>query len=384
MSNPEVSKILVVEHLDPLKLVPSGIDTIVNDFARFSDSFSFDYVGVTDDADMRLGEWRDVVVAGKLSRFLPVARFDRSIKRPALRIPHSLLFILGMLRYKNRIKASHCHAHRIETGWAVCFLLKGTFTQFIHNDSVGLLGGHSDSVWRKLGWIYKLIESSVLKRASGVAVFNKTDAPRLQAKRAEVEIAHTWYDPMIFFPAPERPSGPTVIAWVGRLDEQKDPQLAIAVGREIKASGLEWTLRIVGDGPARPSLEAAIALHELHDVVQLLGARPRADVADLLRRSHMFLMTSHYEGSPTVLVEALACGLPAVCTVGADPDLLLNEGVSGKRVGDRSPENLVEALRGVADYSISNCTSAVAHRSAAQTIPRLLKVGVDQKVFDGS
>lgn len=377
-------KILVVEHLDPSKLVPSGIDTIVHDFARFSDSYTFDYVGVTDDAGARLGEWQDVFVAGKLSRFLPVAYFDRSVKRRGLRIPHSLLFILGILRYRNRIKGFHFHTHRVETGWAVCFLLKGTLTQYIHNDSAGLLGDHSDSVWRRLGWIYKLLERCVLKRAAGVAVFNRTDAPRLQAIRPEVEIAHTWYDPMTFFPATERPAGPPVVTWVGRLDEQKDPELAIEVAREIKASGLDWTLRIVGEGPARPSLEAAIVQHELHDVVQLLGARSRHDVAMLLRQSHMFLMTSHYEGSPTVLVEALASGLPAVCTDGADPDLLLTEDISGKRVRERSPKKIVEALRGVADYTISNCASSVAHRSAEKTIPGLLKVGVVQEVIDGS
>lgn len=379
-----MTKILVIEHLDPQKLVPSGIDTIVHDFARYADFCDFDFVGVTDDPNVKLGEWRDIIVAGKPSKFLPVAHLDRSMKRRGLRLPHSLIFIAGVLRYKDAVKGAHFHAHRIETGWAISLFLKGTFTQYIHNDSSGLLGNHSDSIWRKLGWIYRGLESCVLKAAAGVAVFNKTDAPRLQGRRPEVEVAQTWYDPAIFFPSTERPKGPTMVAWVGRLDEQKDPQLAVEVGREIKALGLDWTLRMIGDGPARPSLEAAIAKHGLHDVVQLLGARQREEVADLLRRSHVFLMTSHYEGSPTVLVEALACGVPAVCTVGADPDLLLEEDVSGKRIEDRSPRNITKALQAVAAYTISDCVSTVAHRSAEKTIPRLLRVGVTQEMLDRS
>lgn len=373
-----MTRITVVEHLDPTRLVPSGIDTIVSDFSRFSPQYNFLYVGITNDPNIPLGVWREIEVSGRLSDFLPVACFDREHKKSGFRIPHSLRFILGVWRFRRLINDGHFHTHRVETGYVVSCILSGTFTQYIHNDSNGLLSAQSDSVWRRFGFIYKWLERRVLVRAAGVAVFNRTDAPRLQAIKADVTVARTWFDPATFYPRPIQ--GDIVrrkISWVGRLDHQKDPWLVLAVARVIRSRGLNWKISMVGDGPLRDELRVAIVREGLEDFVELLGSLQRSAVGDLLRSSSMFLMTSHYEGSPTVLVEALACGVPAVCTNGADPDLVLEEGVSGLRVDERSGEALLDALHEVANYSSMGCSGAVEDRSAQKSIPNLIRVGLN-------
>jgi predicted O-methyltransferase YrrM len=67
---------------------------------------------------------------------------------------------------------------------------------------------------------------------------------------------------------------------------------------------------MIGDGPLRDVLEAAVAERRLP--VEFLGTRPHAELPALLNRSAAFVLPSLYEGNPKALVEAMACGVPAI------------------------------------------------------------------------
>jgi glycosyltransferase involved in cell wall biosynthesis len=83
----------------------------------------------------------------------------------------------------------------------------------------------------------------------------------------------------------------------------------------------------------------------------------------------VFLMTSHagYEGFPRVLVEAMAAGLPAVVTDGADTGGLVRQGVSGF-VRGRDPAELADALRDVRTLDRAAVVDAVSALSAPQVV----------------
>jgi glycosyltransferase involved in cell wall biosynthesis len=99
--------------------------------------------------------------------------------------------------------------------------------------------------------------------------------------------------------------------------------LALARQRGIRIRGT-----IVGDGPARHSLEAlAGALGLLPDGVSFLGARD--DVPRLLSRADMLVLTSQHEGFPNVLLEAMAARLPVVTTPAGDAAQLVRDGATG-------------------------------------------------------
>lgn len=83
--------------------------------------------------------------------------------------------------------------------------------------------------------------------------------------------------------------------------------LAAALGR---VTDLDWTLTIVGDGPARADAVAAFA--PLAGRVAFVGARPEAEVAALLGDSDVFVWPAIDEAIGVVFLEAQACGLPVV------------------------------------------------------------------------
>lgn len=118
-----------------------------------------------------------------------------------------------------------------------------------------------------------------------------------------------------------------VVLAVGRLNEQKDyPNLihAIALLKERGVSGFQvW---IVGEGNLRSQLERLIQDLGLKQDIRLLGVRN--DVPELMAIADIFVLSSKFEGLPTVLIEAMACEKFIVATnCGGSAEILGNTGI---------------------------------------------------------
>lgn len=152
----------------------------------------------------------------------------------------------------------------------------------------------------------------------------------------------TLHDPLYLRPEPRMPrrDGKWRILWVGRLEEQKDPQLALAVMAAMQAPS---HLTMLGDGDMRTSLQQLISARGLDGRVSLAGYV--AGVPSYLADTDALLITSHYEGGPAVAVEALAQGVPVVST---DCSFLLHDIIAcaeaGRVVTSREPAALAVAL----------------------------------------
>jgi len=121
-----------------------------------------------------------------------------------------------------------------------------------------------------------------------------------------------------------------LIGWVGRLTEIKDPALLIrAAGRLTKdVSSLHFVM--LGDGDLRGPLESMVHERKLGPHFTFLGNRK--DVRALYTDLSLLVLTSRNEGTPLVLLEAMAAGVPVVASeVGGVPDLM------GERIGARGP-----------------------------------------------
>jgi glycosyltransferase involved in cell wall biosynthesis len=108
------------------------------------------------------------------------------------------------------------------------------------------------------------------------------------------------------------PGKPLNLLVVGRLEPQKDPQLAIAVAGALKASGQDIRLTILGGGPMKDVLQAQIERAGLARQVLLAGYA--TDPHSYYRAADLLLMTSRFEGVPAVIGEALTHGLSFVAT----------------------------------------------------------------------
>ena len=286
--------------------------------------------------------------------------------RTVRRIPDSAILTLGLLRHRREFVGALSQVHRVEIG-LVASLLRLPYVLLIHNDAASLSGANSDSIWRHLPRVYRCVEKWSVRHATAVGVFSRQASIRLQSIRPEVKRLRTWYDPTLFYlKSPANQSSRVEddalnIIWVGRLDRQKDPLLALDAVT-ILAETTSLHLDVFGDGPLRQEMAQRITTDGLP--VTLHGTVSPVKIADAMRNANVCLMTSFYEGSPTVLIESLACGTPVVATSESDTDYVLEDIAAGVRVAERDPRKLAEAVLAADELDPKGCAAAVRSRSA--------------------
>ena len=168
-------------------------------------------------------------------------------------------------------------------------------------------------------------------------IYNPVVTPKL-LESVKQPVDHPWF----------APGEPPVILGVGKLEKQKDfPNLirAFAQVRQVRPA----RLMILGWGPDRPELEALVQELNLEDDVVLAGyvENPYAYMA----KAAVFVLSSAWEGLPTVLIEAMAVGIPVVSTdCKSGPSEILDNGKYGELtpVGDNQvlAEAILRALSG--------------------------------------
>ena len=121
----------------------------------------------------------------------------------------------------------------------------------------------------------------------------------------------------IFHPSKEKKDD--YILYVGRLDYRK------GILDLIEASNsMNNKIVIVGEGPLRPYIEKFIKKNSIKNI-ELLGHISGENLVNLYQNASMFVFPSHYEGLPTVVLEAMSCGLPVVVSnIPAHMDLIKN------------------------------------------------------------
>lgn len=138
-----------------------------------------------------------------------------------------------------------------------------------------------------------------------------------------------------------------ILITVGRLHVSKGiPHIIEALGR-LPDGFADVRLIIVGahdrEADARPAIAASISRHRLQGRVHLVGPQTPDQLVDWYNAANVFCSATTREGSPNVLLEAMACGLPCVTTpVGGNPEVICSSDV-GQLVAPE-PAGLASAI----------------------------------------
>lgn len=151
------------------------------------------------------------------------------------------------------------------------------------------------------------------------------------------DIVPTGVDTKFFVPAWDRPPNQRLrVLFVGSLRPFKGPQLLVRAA--AKFPGVDFA--IIGDGLMANDLAAKVREARLSNV-NLLGTFKPLALREQYRQSDIFLFPSQWEGSPKVILEASACGLPVLARKDYKPATVI-DGESGYLAG--SDEELLERL----------------------------------------
>ncbi|MBN2536771.1 glycosyltransferase [candidate division WOR-3 bacterium] len=187
---------------------------------------------------------------------------------------------------------------------------------------VAVSGGAADELARSTGLARQDIE----------VIYNPVDIGRIEALAREPVTDTDWFEP----------GRPPVIVAAGRYACQKDFEGLVRAFAQVRGR-LEARLVILGDGPARPAIEKLTAGLGVAGDVLLAGFT--ANPYKYFGRAAVFALSSRFEGLPTVVIEALACGCPVVSTdCPHGPREILEDGRWGRLVPVGDPAALAAAI----------------------------------------
>ncbi len=184
-----------------------------------------------------------------------------------------------------------------------------------------------------------------------------------------------------FFVGKSAPSGGLVIGTVGRLQPQKNLGMFLEAARLVLEGAPEARFVIAGGGLLRAELEKRSSELGLADAVSFRGNVD--DVASMLASLSQFWLSSDWEGTPNVVLEAMAAGLPVVATPAGGTPELLDEGRTGWLVPFGDASALAgRALQLAAGAELATAAGAAAREEARRRFSIPVMVSETKKVYE--
>jgi glycosyltransferase involved in cell wall biosynthesis len=167
-----------------------------------------------------------------------------------------------------------------------------------------------------------------------------------------------------------------VIGFVGRLVEQKAPDILLTAFAIAAKAAPNARLVMVGAGPLEDDLRELVWKLGVADKILWLGER---DARTVLAGFDCFALSSRKEGLPYVLLEAMAAGLPVVATSSAGVEILVDSNENGVVVPPDDPQAFGQALTDLATNPalLASCARAARDRAARFTVDAMVDATLD-------
>lgn len=276
----------------------------------------------------------------------------RVIDLKAGRVIKSLLPLVRYLRRERPVALLSAMGHANVVAVAARAIARVSLRVVVsEHTNVAIAQMHSRS-WREL--LVRKLMRIFYRRADNIVAVSEGVANSLsKSLKISIKKIISIYNPIVNSGLYELAKQPCDHPWLSR----NEVPVILAVGRLTQAKDFNTLLKafshlhqrhsarlvILGEGELRSELENFIKKNKLDDAVDLPGFvdNPYA----FMRCSSMFVLSSQFEGLPSVLIEAMACGTPVVSTdCPSGPDEILENGKWGRMVPVGNVQSLADAM----------------------------------------
>ncbi|MDE2228384.1 MAG: glycosyltransferase [Alphaproteobacteria bacterium] len=241
----------------------------------------------------------------------------------------------------------HCHFGQV--GRNVAFLreigaIRGRLVVMFHGVDVTAFLDQNPELYRHLfatGDLFLPVSAHFQRRL----VRHGCDPERTKVHHLGVDLARFPYRPR-----QPRADRPFTVLTIARLVEKKGVVLGLQAVARLARAGVPIRYAVVGDGPLRGVLEAAVRDLGIGAQATFHGWKTQDEIVALMQGVDALLFPSitgangDQEGSPVVLKEAMATGLPIIASRHAGIDEIVDHGVSGFLVAERDAGGMADAL----------------------------------------
>lgn len=240
---------------------------------------------------------------------VPLYAGRRASRHPLIRLFSSLLL---PVRYRREIQAVDLIKTNQMFGSWVAVLCK-----FLYKKKLVVRCGYEyyrfavsgrKPLLRRLVWYW--LSRIAYGAADGVILTSQEDREFVQrmfhVQDRKIRVLRNYIDTDRFRPLQVQKINRGVL-FIGRLEEQKNLFSLLEAVRTT-----EFGLDIIGEGSLRGRIERYVRDH--HVAARLLGLFPNKELPEIINRYPVYVLPSHYEGSPKALLEAMSCGLAVIGT----------------------------------------------------------------------
>jgi glycosyltransferase involved in cell wall biosynthesis len=248
---------------------------------------------------------------------------------------------VDLARFARRERLQHIHVQSCADAAhvaALCQLLGGPrYSLTLHGD-LHVYGADHDAKMRRAAFV-SAVGTHLLRQ-----IVEQTSLP---ASRVHVTCMGVRTDELARLGTQRTfVSGRLRLLTVARLHPMKGHFHALAALKTALDQGLDLHYTIAGEGPYRPEIEARIRQLGLSDRVTLAGTLSEPEVFNLLAKADAFVLPSIGAGEawPVSVMEAMASGLPVICSIiGATPEMIVS-GEDGLLVEQADEAGLAQAM----------------------------------------
>lgn len=278
--------------------------------------------------------WRST--AGSLPHFFGIARaYFRTCRRA------NILFVRGMCPYIAVLYFYAAVLRKPICHWIVgdpIALLRASTRKGPVLDTFAVLYAQQDRLFTRLGrWL-----------TSGALICNGSELARAYKSPGTVEVVSSTIRDNEFFPRSDTCQGPVIrILFVGFLRPEKGIEYLLEAVSQLRED-LLWELEIVGPREFPDyckRLEGIAIVRGIRERIRWSGYVPNGEpLFDRMRAADLFVLPTLSEGTPHVLVEARANGLPCISTMVGGVPATVTQGYDALLVPPKNPQALARAM----------------------------------------
>ncbi len=232
----------------------------------------------------------------------------------------------------------------IHTSLPIVFTSHGTIKKDIENMPVR---SFHFRVVKMLGRRLFQAERSLLHNADVITAGSQSCAKELTEYHkfdGRITVVGNGVDSTIFTPAQGK-SGEPYVLYTGRLETRKGLVDLIESARYVCQKHENVKFVLVGKGTIEGMLRTMTSKLDLEQNILFAGhISDRSRLIRYIQYAMVYVLPSYYEGLPTSLLEAMACGLPSIATNVEGNSEVISDGETGLLVPPRNPKSLAEAI----------------------------------------
>ncbi|MGQ0507507.1 MAG: glycosyltransferase family 4 protein, partial [Myxococcaceae bacterium] len=288
-----------------------------------------------------------------------VARLSESAKRKVRALGY-VLCTADLLEYARKHQLDHVHIHSCADAAHLGAMLRRmggpTYSLHLHGDLP------------VYGTDHALKSESASFVAAAARPMQRQLIEEVHLPESKTRTLWMGVDTQQFTPRTHTDSKPLHLVTVGRLALCKGHRFGFAALRRAIDQGLDVKMSVGGSGSDEAEIRQSIEEHGVGKHVKLLGPLAEKDVRTLLQTGDAFVLSSVGlgEASPVAVMEAMACGLPIVCSIiGGTPEMM-KDGDEGFLVRQEDVDGLTKAFIALGDFETRKRMGAAARKRAVE------------------